>query len=342
MRVVINENIIKNALNESIDEFIIEEGAWNAFRNNKWINGIWNGLRNGVANYMDWATKGEWNKKYNVYPDSTQKSIRSKGPFDYIEDRLKEQKCLMTWFKTHAANVEKILHYKEGPNHSLYGKKNFFNSSVWMGVTGATAYIEQYCTYDNFVDYVKQYFNDFQGNEYIEQYIGKYVQAISDNPLKCLQNLNINKFVSSPEGNKYYKQTQKERNAYYDRKIGTGRTQTSHTDKCLDALDTFEKDAENYFKGAYMATFSQTGIDDYFKNAFRKQYATNNSHILNVLQIIYNYTKGIINSARGDYDYMEDSLKYDSFLNDKYGKNFISTVNRLKQSFSLYGQQQNP
>ena len=221
MRVVINEDIIRNALNESVDEFMLEEGmrdAWNAFRNNKWVNGIWNGVRNGVANYMDWATNGQWNKKYNVYPDATQKSIRSKGPFDYIEDRLKEQRCLMTWFKVHAANVEKILHYKEGPNHSLYGKRNFFNSSVWMGVTGATAYIEQYCTYDNFVDYVRQYFSDFQGNEYIEQYIGKYVQSISDSPLKCLQNLNINKFVSSPEGNKYYKQTQKERNAYYDTK----------------------------------------------------------------------------------------------------------------------------
>lgn len=339
MRVVINEDIIRNALNESVDEFMLEEGmrdAWNAFRNNKWVNGVWNGLRNGVASYMDWATNGQWNKKYNVYPDSAQKSIRSKGFIDYVQDRLKEQKCLMTWFRTHAANVEKILHYKEGPNHSLYGRQNFFNSSVWMGVTGATAYIEQYCTYDNFVDYVKQYFNDFQGNEYIEQYIGKYVQAISDNPLKCLQNLNINKFVSSPEGNKYYKQTQKERNAYYDRKNGTGNTQTSYADKCLDALDTFEDDAKKYFDGAFRATFSQDGINDYFRDAFSKQFAVNNSYIRSTLQLINSYTKNAIHSANGDYDSIDNALKYDVFLNDPYGQKFISSINQLKKLFSQY------
>ena len=68
MRVVITEDIIRNALNESIDEFIINEGFGDA------VKGAWgyakkagNWLKNAAAAYMDKKTHGQWNKKYGIH-----------------------------------------------------------------------------------------------------------------------------------------------------------------------------------------------------------------------------------------------------------------------------------
>lgn len=66
---VIREDIINKALNESINEFMIEEGfwgdAWNGIKNAG--KNLWNGVKNGVAMYMNNATNGDWNREYNVW-----------------------------------------------------------------------------------------------------------------------------------------------------------------------------------------------------------------------------------------------------------------------------------
>ena len=66
---VIREDIINKALNESINEFMIEEGfwgdAWNGIKNAG--KNLWNGVKNGVAMYMDNATNGQWNREYNIH-----------------------------------------------------------------------------------------------------------------------------------------------------------------------------------------------------------------------------------------------------------------------------------
>jgi hypothetical protein len=63
--VIITEDIIRKALNESIDEFMINEDALNE----KWgdaFKSAWNGIKNFAAEYMDKKTNGQWNKKYGI------------------------------------------------------------------------------------------------------------------------------------------------------------------------------------------------------------------------------------------------------------------------------------
>lgn len=219
---MITEDIIKQALNESIDEFMLEEGAWDNLKdwynngNGKYLKNAVNWGKNAIANYMDKRTNGEWNRKYNVYADNTGKSIRSKNKWDYYRDLYAEQSYLTTWFNTHAKNVNKILRFKNGPNYSLYGKNNFFNSSVWMGITGATQYIQTYCTYDNFVDYTKQYFTDYQGNPYIKNFILNEILACADKPQICLNKLNMRYFNTTKYGKGFYNQSMEKRNKRFD------------------------------------------------------------------------------------------------------------------------------
>ena len=87
--VIITEDIIRNALNESIDEFMINEGgAWDGVKNwaNKWgLNKAWNGIKNFAAEYMDKKTNGQWNKKYGIQAKGSGTNV---GTY-YLEKWLK-------------------------------------------------------------------------------------------------------------------------------------------------------------------------------------------------------------------------------------------------------------
>lgn len=89
--VTITDDIIRKALNESIDEFIINEsGAWDSVKNwaTKWgLDKAWNGIKNFAAEYMDKKTNGQWNRKYNI-------QAKGKGAFVgtfYMEKWLTER-----------------------------------------------------------------------------------------------------------------------------------------------------------------------------------------------------------------------------------------------------------
>jgi len=222
MNKVITEDIIRKAINESIDEFMLEEawGGMNGLKNwsNKWgLNNLGRGIRNWAANYMDKRTGGKWNAKYGIYDDNTYKSIRSENPLDYFNDLMTETKYLRTWFDTHAKNANDILNYKDGPTYSKYGKSNFFNSSVWMGVSGATQYIKTYCTYQNYLEYTQRYFTDYQGNEYIEGYINNEIQPLAEQPQKAIQKISFGAFNWSQYGKDFYNQSRQDRNEYLDK-----------------------------------------------------------------------------------------------------------------------------
>ena len=338
---MITEDIIRQALNESINEFMLEEGeGWNRLKdwynngNGKYLKNAVNWGKNAIANYMDKRTNGEWNRKYNVYADNTGKSIRSKNKWDYYRDLYAEQNCLKEWLDSHAEYLNKILHYKEGPMRSMYGRNNFFNTNVFMGISGGTQYIQAYCTYDNFVEYAQRYFTDYQGNEFIEKYINKQIQPLANVPQKCITKLNIRSFSSSQEGDGFYNQSMKDRNKYLDDQKNN--IKPTYAVRCVQALDSIEADAENFFTGAYDASFSQTGIDDYFKQAFEKQYALGNKNINNIVSIVYHYVSSVVNSTRGDYDYLKEALTYKEFIDSNDGKSFLRAANNLKQAFSAY------
>jgi hypothetical protein len=115
MRVIITEDIVKKALDESIDEFMLEEGweGWKNLWNNpnvqKIRNGVgkaWNGYKNFLAMYMDNKTNGQWNRKYNIQP---------KGKGGTVVGHY-----LQNWFKNHYNRLYDIIY------GNYYGNKQYF------------------------------------------------------------------------------------------------------------------------------------------------------------------------------------------------------------------------
>lgn len=108
MNKVITEDIISRALNESIDEFMLEEsmdkGVGSA------IKGVWNGVKNAAAMYMDWRTNGQWNRKYNIQAKGNGKIVGS-----YY---------LNKWFKLRYNRLYDIV-YGE-----YYGNKTYFYTKL--------------------------------------------------------------------------------------------------------------------------------------------------------------------------------------------------------------------
>ena len=96
MRVVITEDIIRNALNESIDEFMINEGAGDTVK--KVGKGAWdfakkagNFVKNAAAMWMDMRTHGQWNKKYGINPKGNNFAVGTyymKNWLDKHHDRI--------------------------------------------------------------------------------------------------------------------------------------------------------------------------------------------------------------------------------------------------------------
>jgi len=222
MNQLITEDIIKRALDESIEEFMLEEGGgWNNFK--QWAGkvggNLWNGIRNGVANFMNKRTGGQWNQKYGIYADYSNNSIQSKNGFQFAKKLYQEASYFEKWLNTHAKNINDILNSKEGPEYEMYDEYTKNSNGVrtykdrrFKGTTGATAYIKTYCTYDNFYRYVAQYFPDYGGNANINNYIVNYITAEGLAPQIVLRNMSIAKFNKSDEGKAFYNTNMKTKN----------------------------------------------------------------------------------------------------------------------------------
>jgi hypothetical protein len=117
MRVVITEDIIRNALNESIDEFMINEAMLNEFNWGNAVKGAWgyakkagNWLKNAAAMYMDKQTNGQWNKKYGINAKGNGKVI---GTY-----------YLKKWFSKHYSRLYDIIW------GDYYGNRQYFYTSL--------------------------------------------------------------------------------------------------------------------------------------------------------------------------------------------------------------------
>ena len=124
MRDIVTEDIVRNALNESIDEFMLEEGMlgngfkglqnwWNNGNGQKIKNGLnnaWNGYKNFLAMYMDNKTNGQWNRKYN---------IQAKGNGGTVVGYY-----LQKWFGNHYNRLYDIIY------GSYYGNKQYFYTKL--------------------------------------------------------------------------------------------------------------------------------------------------------------------------------------------------------------------
>ena len=153
MRDIISEDIIRKALDESIDEFMMEEGfegfkglknRWNEWGNKwnnkkqKWNNKkqeylknhpkvqnavnrtgkAWNGFKNYAAMYMDAKTNGRWNQQYNAHAQGNSRSVG----LHYLDG----------WLQKHYKRLQDIIYGEYYGDRKyfytkLYGKKETFD-----------------------------------------------------------------------------------------------------------------------------------------------------------------------------------------------------------------------
>ena len=176
MRVVITEDIIRNALNESIDEFMINEGFGDA------IKGAWNGLKtaghwakNAAAAWMNKKTHGQWNKKYGIYVDGNDKGA--------------ETYYIGQWLSWHLGQIKSIA--VSGPN------RNYNNIEQ---------YVQKNINPDNFNNWAGQRIQNRQGLECIDKYIQDCADNIND--IKSAEKwLNVWSFIGSDWGKQYLELT---------------------------------------------------------------------------------------------------------------------------------------
>lgn len=216
MNKVITEDIIKQALNESIDEFMLEE-AWGSGLKNWWnnspnaqkIKNVGNSLWNGVKMYMDYRTNGQWNQKYSQYVNGNTKM----GELFYLNKWLSYYKQELNSIIYKANNPSKRDDYELWTRNPDNGEETMRkNRYDYVGVNGAIAYAKQYCTFQNFNDYIRAINPDRESVKYINSFIFNYItKSANKNDLNTvLNNLNINVFYSSKYGKDYLEINRKE------------------------------------------------------------------------------------------------------------------------------------
>lgn len=194
---VISEDIIKKALNESIDEFMINEANWG-----KAFGNAWNGVKNAAAMYMDWRTNGQWNNKYGIYANANTKT----GELFYFNKWLNFYKSQLNNIIYKATNPDNPAYDEEYTDETgnKFTKRKVYNYS---GPQGALNYAQKYCTFQNFNDYIRAINSDRESVSYINTYIRKYItnEAKRNNLNAVLNSLNISNFYASIEGQSYLK-----------------------------------------------------------------------------------------------------------------------------------------
>ena len=212
---IVNENIIRNALNESIDEFLLEEGIideinwgggikgakdwWNNSANGQKVKNrlskAWNGVKNAAAMYMDYRTNGQWNNKYGIYANGNGKTT--------------ELYYLNKWFNTHLNNIQRIEYQNNEPSGNFSkkreyvernGEKVYFDDELQYD--NLERYVEENITADNFNNWVNRFIKNRQALSLIDRYIEKCQNKITD--YKSAMNLlRVSSFMADETGQQY-------------------------------------------------------------------------------------------------------------------------------------------
>ena len=168
--VIITEDIIRKALNESIDEFMINEDALNE----KWgdsIKKVGNFLKNAAATYMDFMTDGQWNAKYGIYNNSTGKTT--------------ELYYLNQWFNWHVEQIQRLAQRNVNPNDDSYRERSYKyndkNEKIYTEVEDNYGSVEQYVKANihsnNFNDWIGKRIPNRQAIKIIDEYINEIGQG---------------------------------------------------------------------------------------------------------------------------------------------------------------------
>ena len=253
MRVVITEDIISRALNESIDEFMLEEGgAWDALKNSK-LGKLGKSLWNGVKMYMDYRTNGQWNQKYNQFAKGKGAAVGTLYAGNWFKKHFKRVQDIMygdyygdrTYFHTNLNGYDcNFSHDWKTGTYTLYNRYNGttyslkldyygnINTATKQDVNGNT--INGTGTYNQTDGSFEVRFADGEGpmkifkgedNSTPESYIGKYCTAndfiqftrntLEDGPMKTAITTYIDRVIQA-ENNKNIKLLQQNPNAKID------------------------------------------------------------------------------------------------------------------------------
>lgn len=219
MRDIISEDIIRKALDESIDEFMIEEGwagnAWNALKGSQlgqMAGKAWNGFKNYVAMYMDAKTNGRWNNQYGEYATGSGRTVEL-----YYLDK---------WFNAHLEHIKSIEYRNNTPSGYVSRDREYYidpktNRKIYkdteIDYDNISLYVEQNVTSENFNNWIGRFIKDRKALEYIDKYINEECKNKITDLQSAIKYLNIATFLSSDNGRAYAKSNKNELN--YQREV---------------------------------------------------------------------------------------------------------------------------
>lgn len=221
MNKIITEDIIKRALDESIEEFMLEEANWKGWAGaaGSMLGNIGKNIWNGVKMYMDYRTNGQWNNKYGQYANGNGK--------------MTEMYYLNKWFNFHLGEIQDIMRNAQNPNSAQKlrwerdpntGKE--FAVQTLNNYGSIKNYVVQNVTCQNFNNWIKNYIQNREAVTLIDSYIEYCTKSIKDIN-SAIKLLNISSFMASDYGKQYLtyskeQQQQQDLNNYFNSRQNSG------------------------------------------------------------------------------------------------------------------------
>ncbi len=314
---IVNENIIRNALNESIDEFLVEEGlfgnAWNGLKNSQLgqiASKTGNFLKNAAAEYMNYRTGGQWNRKYGIYPS-------------YKTSQFSEIRYLMQWFDTQSQTLQNLLNPQE-PSQISTDKTKINN---YEG--RPNDFIARECTYQNFTKWAGQYIKNYNGLKFIDEYIYYYITKNYQNPQAALQAMDINVFLKTKIKGQTYQEAAGDNN---NRKTTTNKQELQKEVSDIynffkQLKDTLGKVINNNISD--LPNFLKYNFNNYFNQYFKLYLSSGDESINQRLSLVrkYVYTqwgawRETIQNDPSKANMFKDWIDYNQFFNSYEGQQY--------------------
>jgi hypothetical protein len=311
MRVVITEDIIRNALNESIDEFIINEGFGDA------VKGAWgyakkagNWLKNAAAEYMNYKTNGQWNKKYGIYPS-------------YNVNQFSELRYLAQWFNIQKQTIESL----SNPQNPSQISRDSTKINRYEG--RPSDFIARECTYQNFTNWAGQYIKNYNGLKFIDQYIYQYITSNYRNPQEAIKAMDLGTFLETEINGQTYQQAASDNNK---RKTTTQKQE----------LQKEISDVYNFFKQVNASIgnvisrnvndlpyFMKYNFNNYFNQYFKLYLSSGDDSVKQRLRLVRDYVEkqwyqwsSTVKSDPSKANMFKDWIDYNQFFNNQEGQQY--------------------
>ena len=163
---LITEDIIDNAVKQSINEFVVNEvfNTPGARKLGNVFGKVGRGLKNMVYNYMDKKTNGAWNNKYGRYTDYG--TINAGTKLSWMQEYRLCQ-VLSRWIDYHRTRIsnmlasqEKDLNIQMQINNKNKNDKN--SDEEEKKVITADEYAKALVNVENFENFTRKYFSAFE------------------------------------------------------------------------------------------------------------------------------------------------------------------------------------